>query len=277
VVGGSVAFAPVFRLLVLGPRQTWFNLIEYHTLFRRLYWPETTQHDLEVLTSWIDSGPALLTGLLAIAGLWTVARSPQCSSERKGEFYLCAWLSAAIAFEAGLAHPTFPRYFALAMPFLAILTAAGVYAAKLQASARVPITALALLLSVGLARSVYDRRRTEDSWSAYERLARKVDEVTPRGAPVLAEEPIYFLTRRTPPSGFELYYTHKIDVPASERALLHVVTEEEIRRMVRANVFATVYTCDADQVQAYGLRELYSRSVEMDDCTIFWDRRVTSP
>ena len=53
--------------------------------------------------------------------------------------------------------------------------------------------------------------------------------MTPEGAALLADEPIYFLTHRQPPSGLELYYTHKINLPAADRQLLHMVTEAEVR------------------------------------------------
>ena len=100
--------------------------------------------------------------------------------------------------------------------------------------------------------------------------------MTPAGAPLLADEPIYFLTRRTPPSGFELYYTHKIDLPAAERRLLHVVTEAEVRQMARAGSFATVYSCDSDEAEDYGLKELYRQKVEMDGCAIYWEPRLNT-
>ena len=58
-LGISVPFAPVFWLFARGPRQTWFNLFRYHVFFRKLYWPDTTRHDLEMLTAWIDNGQAL--------------------------------------------------------------------------------------------------------------------------------------------------------------------------------------------------------------------------
>ena len=61
--GAAIACAPAFRLFLLGPRQTWFNLVQYHAHFRSVYWPETLRHDLEVLTSWIQSGPATIAGL----------------------------------------------------------------------------------------------------------------------------------------------------------------------------------------------------------------------
>ena len=83
-MGAVVPFAPVAWLASKGPRQTWFNLVEYHTTFRKLYWPETTRHDLEVLTSWIDSGQALVLGLLAVAGLVYIARRSQLAGGAEG-------------------------------------------------------------------------------------------------------------------------------------------------------------------------------------------------
>jgi hypothetical protein len=50
-VGTVIPFAPVVWLSWQGPRQAWFNLVQYHLAFRELYWPESTRHDLEILTS----------------------------------------------------------------------------------------------------------------------------------------------------------------------------------------------------------------------------------
>jgi 4-amino-4-deoxy-L-arabinose transferase-like glycosyltransferase len=127
-LAAAIPFAPVLWLFSQGPRQTVFNVIQYHAFFRKLYWPETTSHDFEVLTSWIESGQALLIGLLAVAGLVYIARRSQWPAAMKSEFYLCAWLAAALSLEVSLAHPTFERYFLLAVPFLAILAAVGWYA-----------------------------------------------------------------------------------------------------------------------------------------------------
>ena len=85
----AIPFAPVFWLFAHGPRQSWFNLFRYHVFFRKLYWPETTQHDLEILTQWIDNGQALLLGLLALSGLWYVVRQSGWKQALKAEFYLC--------------------------------------------------------------------------------------------------------------------------------------------------------------------------------------------
>ena len=273
-IGTAVPFAPVFWLFWLGPRQTWFNLIQYHFFFRKLYWPTATRHDLEVLTSWIDSGQGLVLGLLAVFGLLYVARRSPWPRPLKAEFYLCAWLAAALAAEVGRAHPTFAQYFLLTVPFLSILAVVGLYAIAsrvLQPERPLwPVLLVLLLFALGLGKSLYDERQ-DDNWSVYQRLASKVDQVTPRNALLFADEPIYFLTRRMPPPGFELYYTHKLNLPPSEAALMHIITEAEVKRQVQSGMFATAYSCDTDKIHDYRLKELYQQHVDMDDCTIFWD------
>jgi hypothetical protein len=274
--GAAIPSVPVIWLFWLGPRQTWFNVFQYHVYFRKLYWPETTQHDLEVLTSWIDSGQALLIGLLAVSGLVYIARRSQWPAATKAEFYLCGWLAAALAAEVGRAHPTFARYFLLAVPFLAILAAVGLYAiASRVFEPDKPLWAvlpLVVLLVFGLSKSLYDRRDV-GGWSAYERLAKKVDDVTPRDALLYANEPIYFLTRRVPPPGLELYYTHKLDLGPKENALVHIIPASELKRQVQSGIFATAYSCDDDEISDFGLQNLYKQRVDMEDCSIFWDRK----
>jgi 4-amino-4-deoxy-L-arabinose transferase-like glycosyltransferase len=274
-IGAAVPFVPVLGLLFQGPRQTWFNLVQYHVLFRTLYWPETTRHDLEVLTSWIDSGQALVLGLLAVCGLVYVSRASRWPRPARGELYLCAWMAAALAVEAGIAHPTFARYFVLVTPFAAVLAATGLYAIVSRALGsdrpRWPALLVLSLLALGLGKSLYDGRE-RDSWSTYERLAKKVDEVTPRGAQLFADEPIYFLMRRTPPPGLEFSYSHKIDLPPAERALLHILTSAEVKREVQSGAFPTAYSCDDDDIEDYGLKRLYRQHAELENCTIFWGR-----
>jgi 4-amino-4-deoxy-L-arabinose transferase-like glycosyltransferase len=273
-LGAAIPFAPVMCLLLQGPRQVWFNLVQYHLFFRKLYWPNTTSHDLDILTSWIDSGQALLTGLLAVAGLVYMTRGSRWPAAQKAEFYLCAWLAAALSLEVATAHPTFARYFLLAVPFLAMLAAVGLYAIVSRLfEAREPLWAVlpvALLLVFGLGRSLYDRREMGD-WSPYERLARKIDEVTPPNAQLLATEPMYFLTRRVPPPGLEFSYAHEVDLGPAENKLLHIVTSADLKRQVQSGVFATAYSCDDDEISDYGLPNLYEKRVDIADCAIFWD------
>ena len=273
-IAAALPFAPVFRLFWLGPRQTWFNVFQYHAFFRKLYWPETTQHDLEILTSWIDSGQALLLGLLAVSGLLYVARRSRWPRALKAEFYLCAWLAAVLCAWVGRAHPTFARYFVLSVPFLTILAVAGLYAIASRVlepdRALWPVLLVSVLFALGLGKSLYERR--DSSWSVYERQARKVDQVTPRNALLFADEPIYFLTRRTPPPGLELSYTHKVNLPPAEAALMHIITEAQVKRLVQSTMFATAYSCDDDDIDSFGLKNLYRQRVDVGDCAIFWDR-----
>ena len=124
-LGGAIPFAPAFWLWMQSPRPVMFNLFEYHLSFRTLYWPKTTQHDLEIMTSWIDSGQALLLLLLSLAGLLFVLFRSQWERSVRREFYLCAWLTLGMCVEIATAHPTFARYFLLMVPFVAILAAVG--------------------------------------------------------------------------------------------------------------------------------------------------------
>ena len=274
-IGATIPFTPVFWLFRLGPRQTWFNLVQYHLFFRKLYWPDTTRHDLEILTSWIDSGQALLLGGLALCGLAFIARRSQWPAALKAEFYLCAWLAAALAVEVGSAHPTFARYFLLTVPFLAILAAVGLYAiaSRLLEPERLrwAVLPVLMLLVFGLGRSLYDHHREMGEWSPWERLAKKIDEVTPRDALLFADEPIYFLTRRLPPPGLELTDSHQVNLGPAENALLHILTTDEVKRQVQSGIFATAYSCDDDDIADYGLPNLYKDRLDMEDCSIFWN------
>jgi hypothetical protein len=275
-IGTAVPFAPVFWLFSLGPKQTWFNLIHYQATFRKLYWPDTTRHDLEVVTSWIDSGQGLVLGLLAAFGLIFIAVRSRWPGELKAEFYLCAWLAVALSAEVARAHPTFSQYFLLGIPFLAVLAVAGLYAI----ASRVlepdhpwwPVLLVSALFVLGLGKSLYERRG-DNNWGMYQRLADKVEQVTPRNALVFADEPIYFLTKRTPPSGLELYYSHKVHVPPEEAALLHILTEADVKRLVQTAMFPTAFSCEDDKIAEYGLKDLYAQHVTTDDCTIFWNRK----
>jgi hypothetical protein len=273
-LGILLPFAPVFWLFARGPRQTWFNLFRYHAFFRRLYWPETTRHDLEMLIAWIDNGQALLLGLMALGGLVYIVRQSVWPHALKAEFYLCAWLAAALSAEVGCAHPTFTRYFLLTVPFLAILAVAGLFAVSraFQADRPLwPVLVVALLIALGLGKTLYERREME-TWSVYQRLAAKVDRVTPPNAPIFALEPLYFLTQRRPPPGYELSYTHLVNLPPAEAALMHILNEAEVKRQVQSGMFATAYSCDDEEIANYGLKTLYKQHVDMEDCTIFWDR-----
>jgi hypothetical protein len=106
-----------------------------------------------------------------------------------------------------------------------------------------PVLALGLLSLLGLAKSLYEHRDTY-SWQTIEQIATQVDQVTPAGAPLWADEFIYFLTRRPPPAGMEFRYSHKLELPAAEAASLHILPDSQLKREVAAEVFSTIATCE---------------------------------
>jgi hypothetical protein len=136
-----------------------------------------------------------------------------------------------------------------------------------------PVFVYAFLLSFALAKSVSEEIN-DFSWVDFEEIARQVERVTPPQGSLLADEQVYFLTRRTPPSGMELGDSHKLELPVALAELVHIVNGRELDRRVRAGVYDTVETCDDEaKMQARGLLQLYSRSIEISSCTVFWGFR----
>ncbi len=280
--GAAIPFLPVLWLFSRAPRMVFFNLIQYQLLYRRTNWEDATPHDLEVLTSWLHSPTAFLLAFLGILGLWFVARWSGWKSSSRAEFYLCGWLALAISAELCATHPTFPSYFVLMTPFLAIPASAGLYA--IARRVRPPLRGwwfvplLAVLLSLGLAKSLRDDRNRLN-WQDMEAVARKVDEVTPPHAGLWADEHIYFLTRRRPAEGSEFSYAEVIDMPEAEALSLHILSDQALDREAAQGVFSTVSTCeDPDVIELLNLPGLFRREVDAGRrCKVFWEPTGGSP
>jgi hypothetical protein len=277
VLGSAIPFIPVLWLLMKAPSIVFFNIIEYQLFYRRVNWGSAGSHDFDVLTAWIDSSPVLIMGLLAIAGVLFLRRECGCDRAQRAEFYLAAWLAALLTVHLSFAHPTFERYFLLAVPFYAVLASAGLYAvsSRFGWSHRplLPTVFFVFLLCVGLGRRLFDDRNSY-RWDDYQKIADKVDQVTPPGASLWADEVIYFLTRRPPPPGMEFSYSHKLNLPAARAASLHIMPQREIDRRVKQGGFATVATCaDDEEIERLGLRRVYAHQAEISECHVFWDRR----
>jgi len=240
LAGAVVPFLPVLWLFARAPRQVFFNLFQYHVLYRRANWEDATAHDWKVLFSWLISPQPLVLGMLAVAGLWFSTRPSSWDRVRRSEFGLCAALAVAIGAELCVTHPTFEWYFVLVVPFLAILAVAGLYSVVSRWLPLVsPWWSVALLfavISLGSAKSLYHDRNTL-SWRDLETVARKVEQVTPSRAALWADEQIYFLTRRPPAEGTEVSYTEVIDLPAKLAPSLHIVPLDELDRQAAAGVF----------------------------------------
>jgi hypothetical protein len=274
VAGIIVPFLPMLWLFVQSPHNVFFDVVNFHLFYRQVQWEGWQIHDLDVFTAWLDCSHAFILGALAVAGIFYIRRS-DWTSEIRAEFYLCGWLALSTGAYLMTAHPTFPRYFLLLTPFVAVLAAAGLYGMIRQTgitvSARWPVALVVILMAVGLVRWIHED--SDDSWAQFEPIAQKVDEVTPRGAPLMADEHVYFLTNRLPPEGMNWNGGHKIDMPMDQARPLHVMPRAELVRQVKAGTFATVETCGEGEPDALGLAQLYKQKAEINDCFVFWDKK----
>ena len=274
-VGTVIPFAPVIALWILYPRQVFFNVIQYQALFRRVKWEGATTHDIDVLSAWLDSTPALLLGSLGIAGFLYVLKRREWDEERRREIYLSSALVAALALYIATAHPTFQRYFLFAIPFASIVAAVGLFsvAARLWGPERPRVAgALVLtLLTLAVARSLFDDRDST-TWRDYQKIAAKVASVTPKGSEIYVDELVYFLLNRTPPFGMEFSYAHKLDLPPAQEKLLHIVSEKELNEQVKNGQYYTVQTCKDDRIDEMRLPELFPNREDIEDCSIFWGK-----
>ena len=273
VTAAVIPWAPVVWLFTQGPRQVFFNVIQYQALYRRVNWGEATPHDLQVFLGVSESPPALMLILLGAAGLAFVARKSGWDRSLRSEIYLSCAIAVAIAAELWTAHPTFERYFLLTVPFLAIPAAVGMFVvgSKLYRADRPwPSVALACALGVlGLATQFYEDRDSL-KWRQMQQVADKVAEVTPAGASLYADEITYFLTHRAPPPGMEFSYGHKLNLPAAQEAMFHLLPEAKLDEMVARKTFATAESCDDDDMERLKLESLYAEQASVATCKVFW-------
>jgi hypothetical protein len=281
VVAAAIPFLPVLYLFVKGPRQTLFNILQYNLIFRQVEWPGAIPHDIGVVMSWLNSAQALLVGLLALAGLLFIRFQSDWTKSQRAEFYLCGWVALALDVYISTAHPTFQRYYLFSLPFLAIPAAGGLYSisTRLYAPNRPfwPIFALTAVFSLELAKALHDKH-DNINWLDLQKVAAKVDQVTPPDGLVLSDEHIYFLTRRPPPSGMELADSHKLDFPPERAIPLHLVSESEEIKQLNEGRFATGVDCDkGHKLGEDDFQKVYRQKFEFDTCTVYWDWQPVAP
>ncbi len=279
VAAAVVPFLPVLYLFVKGPRQTFFNIIQYNLVYRQVEWSGAVTHDIfTVLLSWLNSAQALLLGLIGVGGILFIRFRSDWSKEQRAEFYLCGWLALALGVHISSAHPTFQRYYVFALPFVVIPVAAGIHflTTRLWADRPFwPVFALLAIFSLELVKALQDRG-TNLRWPDLEKIAAKADQVTPPDGLILSDEQIYFITRRAPPSGMELADSHKLEFPLERATPLHLMPESEVIRQVKAGRFSTVVNCDKNyKLTDEDLMKLYANHQEFyDTCNVFWNFRV---
>jgi hypothetical protein len=190
----------------------------------------------------------------------------------KAPLYLSAWLALAICAALGFGHPTFPRYYLLAAPFVAILAAVGLAAVAPRLGARgpaLPVAIVVVLTCGGLVKFLYERRENY-TWPDYEKIARKIEAATPPNGIIFANEITYFLMKRRPVPGLEFYYDRLVPLPPAQLAVLHIMPQAELDRRLSTGAFDTVYICEDDeQVAKLGLARLYRKQEELEECSLF--------
>jgi hypothetical protein len=279
-VGVLIPFTPVFWLFAKGPRQVFFNIIQYQAIYRRVNWTGATPHDVDVLSAWLVSSQGLLMGLLGIAGSVFILKRANWERERRAEFLLCIWLAVALTAYIATAHPTFERYFLFVVPFLGILATVGFYdvSSRLFGPDRLrgPAAALMLIVTLALGRALFDDRESV-TWYDYQKIAKKVAEVTSANGRLYADELVYFLLQRIPPSGMEFSYAHKLELPPAQEKLFHIVSERELAQQVKAGQFATVQSCNDDTIEKLGLDQIFPHKADILDCTVYWGTVKAQP
>jgi len=273
IAGVVIPFAPVFWLLVKARRQTFFNVVEYQALFRRVNWGDVGAHDVDVLSDWLASTQALVMGLLAIAGLLYLWKNRHCEETRRSEIYLAAWLAIGLGVYIATAHPTFGRYFVFMIPFTAVLAVIGLYSvgSRLTANGRPfwPAAVVIALTALSFGKALFDDRNST-TWKDYQQIADQVKKVTPPHKLYYADELVYFLLRQAPPSGMEFSYSHKLQLPAQQERLYHIVSLDELKKQVAAGRFYTVQTCKDEFIDDFRLDDLFPNEKDVADCWVYW-------
>lgn len=282
--GTAIPFLPLLWLAVQFPRQVLFNVVEYHLFYRAVGFSTKALafHNLGVLTAWLNSAQGLLLVLLAAVGLLFLGERSEWDTRRRAEFSLCAWLTGGLGVYLATPYPTYPQYFVLMTPFLAILASVGAYAigSRVWTSGRPRWLVLALLglFTLGLAKSAYQQRQYfVPYWQEIEEFAQEINQVTPNDGLVYADEAIYFAARRLPPHGLENSNAFELRLPPAFAASLHVVSQSQVDEWLREGYFATAWIEANDpKVESLHLPRLYARSRKLrcytGDCYIFWNR-----
>jgi hypothetical protein len=329
--GALAAFSPIVYLFAKGPRQAWFNLVQYQVIYRRVDWPGAGVHDVDVLTAWINRSQDLILLLLALGAVVLLRRAsksdahnaagcdnslpepsapaavrstddiadqpagrndalsgssdslpisgprmkaPSWDRGQRAPFILCICICVAVGLQNGIAHPTFIQYFLPMTPAATILATVGLYALAIRIDVvdrpgRL-IAGLACIFALGLGRGLFDDRESY-TWRKLLEVAKKVEEVTPRNGTLLAEEQIYFITRRPAPPGIEFGFAHKLDLGAERNALLHIVPKKEMEARISARAYETDAICDdTDEVDRVDGLGLYAQKSDFGECTVFW-------
>ena len=272
LAGCAIPFLPLARLAIQGPRQVFFDVVQYHLFYRGLAFP-VPGWDLWVLE----------LGMLSTQSLILVGLAVLCLSEAKGlsgrqraERYLAAALVGGLALLAARAHPTFEQYFVLLTPFLAILAAFGFCSIGSRlwpnrlAWVSAGLVALFCLNAYGQYTWLYDY------WPQIENVGRAINQVSAQSGDAYLYDPLYFASRRLPPPGLENGFGSFLPLAPDLQALLHIVPVRQIESRLAEGGFAVaVLKAEDGRVQSLHLRRTYSRCKQMtcfnEPVYLFWN------
>jgi hypothetical protein len=284
LAGAVVPVLPFVPIVLRAPRVVRFDIIEYHLLYRQVAWPNATGHDADVLTAWANEPQAILLAILVGAGLFFVHYRSGWDRATRAPFYLCGWLALGLSLHISTAHPTFARYYLLTLPFLATLAVPGLaYIVSLFARpvpARWAVAFVGGILIITLTRDLYDDWDGAPWWKRLENVSAKLDQVVPRGAPVFADEAIYFISRRTPPSGMEHSDAHKLQLKPALEKMLHIFPRAELTERIAGGKFAAAASCeDTDDLDKLGVGDAFAKNYEDtgQNCAVYWEWKAQAP
>jgi hypothetical protein len=275
VAGALIPFLPLLRLFVMNPKVVFFGAVKFHLFYRTVDWSESGKQNVDVATDWLESPHAMVMGLLVLLGMIFLART-EIPPALRYELRLCIWLSVVEGIYLLYVRPTFDRYYLFIVPFVAIICIVGLYYAGTHIGRpdkpQWVMALLFLVMSLGIWKTI-NGSKSDYKWQDWEKLAKKVDEVTRPDGLIYADEAIFFITKRRPPSGMEYADTHKLKLPKELEAQLHIFSKEDLARLVKAGTYDTVVTCeDDDKMTEQNLPTLYKQKTTVGDCAVFWDR-----
>jgi hypothetical protein len=243
---GVLPFLPLAWLAWQGPRQTFFDVVEFHLFHRDIGRGYTFWHDVDSVLDWFGSPQGLFVSLLAGVGVLFLAGKCDWERKRRAEFFLAAWLVAGLGAYLSCTRPTFTQYFFVLTPFLSILAAVGCYAVGSRVWApRRPAWAVVLVAgyyAVTPASSLCHYLEADQAvWQEYEAIVREADRVTPAGGLLFSrDEVFYFPGLRLPPPGLENLFTHYLDLPPALSSTLHIIPPRELDRRLTTGYYSTL-------------------------------------
>ena len=275
MAGALIPFLPLLRLFAKSPKVVFFGAVKFHLFYRTVDWSESGTQNVEVATNWLESPHAMVMGLLVLLGLIFLART-EIPLALRNELHLCIWLCLVEGAYLLYVRPTFDRYYLFIVPFAAVICTVGLYYAGIHIGRpdkpQWVMLLLFAIMSLGIAKTL-NGSKNDYRWKDWEKMAAKVNEVTRPGGVIYADEAVFFVTKRQPPSGMEYADTHKLHLSKELEDELHIFPKEEMVRREKAGIYDTVATCeDDDKMNEQSLPTIYKQKVTMGDCAVFWDK-----